>query len=294
MKMTRECTGKELSDFVSMQQSEAEGIIIYSKLARISPDTANAKILSLLSREESRHYSVLKKYTKRDVKAAFWPVFKSVFFARVLGLTFSLKLMEKGENRASAKYMLYKKRFPDVAAIAGDEDAHEDKLIAMLQEEKLSYMGSVVLGLNDALVELTGALVGFTFALSNSRLIALIGLITGISAALSMAASEYLSTKAEGGANSAIKASVYTGIAYIITVALLIAPYLLLSNSYLSLGIMFFLALSIIALFNYYYSVVKDESFTARFTEMAVLSGAVSLVSFLIGFVLKRYTGLDL
>ena len=53
-------------------------------------------------------------------------------------------------------------------------------------------------------------------------------------------------------------------------------------------------ALGIIAAFNYYYSVVRDERFLHRFGEMAALSGAVSLVSFLIGFALKRYTGLDL
>jgi VIT1/CCC1 family predicted Fe2+/Mn2+ transporter len=155
-------------------------------------------------------------------------------------------------------------------------------------------MGSVVLGLNDALVELTGALVGFTFALANPRLIGIIGLITGISAALSMAASEYLSTKAEGSDNSAVKASVYTGIAYILTVAVLEAPYLLSSNRYLSLSSRFVCAIGIIAIFNYYYSVVKDESFRARFTEMALLSGGVSLVSFLIGMLLKRYTGIDM
>ena len=36
---------------------------------------------------------------------------------------------------------------------------------------------------------------GFTLALSDSKLIALTGSITGIAAALSMASSEYLSTK---------------------------------------------------------------------------------------------------
>ena len=50
-------------------------------------------------------------------------------------------------------------------------------------------MGSVVLGLNDELVEFTGALAGFTLALSDHRLIALTGSITGIAAALSMASS---------------------------------------------------------------------------------------------------------
>ena len=55
----------------------------------------------------------------------------------------------------------------------------------------------VVLGLNDALVELTGVLAGLTLALRETRLIAMAGLITGIAASLSMAASEYLSTKTE-------------------------------------------------------------------------------------------------
>jgi VIT1/CCC1 family predicted Fe2+/Mn2+ transporter len=97
----------------------------------------------------------------------------------------------------------------------------------LLDEELLRYAGSIVLGLNDALVELTGALAGFTLALQNTRLIALTGLITGVAAALSMAASEYLSTRSEGGGRSPLRASLYTGTAYIITVFLLILPYLL-------------------------------------------------------------------
>ena len=78
------------------------------------------------------------------------------------------------------------------------------------------------------------------------------------------------------------------------SVAVLVTPYLALGNRYLSLGIMFVCALAIIALFNYYYSVVKDESFRVRFAEMALLSGGVSLVSFLIGLALRRYTGIDM
>jgi VIT1/CCC1 family predicted Fe2+/Mn2+ transporter len=291
---SKKLTGKELKDFLVMQKAEVEGVIIYKKLSVLSADTKNAKLLDLLSSEESRHYKILKGYTRTDVRAGRLKIVRVVFSARVFGLTFALKLMERGENRAGAHYALYNKRFPDVAAIAMDENSHEEKLIDMLFEEKLNYMGSVVLGLNDALVELTGALVGFTFALTNSRLIALIGLITGISAALSMAASEYLSTKAEGGSNNAVKASVYTGITYLVTVAVLVGPYFLLSNPYISLAVMFSLALAIIALFNYYYSVVKDESFKARFLEMAALSAVVSGVSFFFGLILKHYTGLNL
>ena len=285
---------EELNDFLEMQRSEAEAVEIYSRLLGPNSADPNAKVLARLSKEEERHYALLKGYTGTEVKAGRFAVYRILVAARVLGPTFALKLLERDETRAVARYTRYRKKYPDVAAIAEDEKKHEYKLIGLLREDRLNYMGSVVLGLNDALVELTGALVGFTFALSSTKLIGIIGLITGISAALSMAASEYLSTKAEGGDNSAVKASVYTGIAYILTVAVLVTPYLALGNRYLSLGIMFVCALAIIALFNYYYSVVKDESFRARFAEMALLSGGVSLVSFLIGIALKRYTGIDM
>ncbi len=283
-----------MNDFLAMQRSEAEAVAIYSRLLGPKSDDPNAKVLAQLAKEEKRHYALLKGYTGTDVRAGRLAIYRIILAARILGPTFALKLLERGETRAVTQYSSYGKRYPEIAAIAKDEKKHEYKLIGMLREEKLNYMGSVVLGLNDALVELTGALVGFTFALANPRLIGIIGLITGISAALSMAASEYLSTKAEGSDNSAVKASVYTGIAYILTVAVLVAPYLLSSNRYLSLSIMFVCAIGIIAIFNYYYSVVKDESFRARFTEMALLSGGVSLVSFLIGMLLKRYTGIDM
>ena len=87
-------------------------------------------------------------------------------------------------------------------------------------------MGSMVLGMNDALVELTGTLAGLSLAMQNTRIIALSGLITGISATLSMASSEFLSAKSEGNEN-ALKSCIYTGIAYLITVTLLILPYLI-------------------------------------------------------------------
>lgn len=155
-------------------------------------------------------------------------------------------------------------------------------------------MGSVVLGLNDALVEFTGALAGFTLALSDSKLIALTGSITGIAAALSMASSEYLSTKSEGEKDKhPVKAAIYTGIAYIITVVALVTPFILISNVIIALCIMLLMALLIIALFNYYYSVARGESFRKRFTEMAILSFSVAAISFLIGYALKTVTGIE-
>ena len=106
--------------------------------------------------------------------------------------------MEKGEEKAQTTYEKISKTIPDAKDIVEDEDEHERQLLDLIDEERLRYVGSMVLGLNDALVELTGALAGFTLALQNTRIVAMTGLITGVAASLSMATSEYLSTKSEG------------------------------------------------------------------------------------------------
>jgi VIT1/CCC1 family predicted Fe2+/Mn2+ transporter len=142
-------------------------------------------------------------------------------------------------------------------------------------------------------VELTGALAGFTLALQNTKLIALTGLITGVAAALSMAASEYLSTRSEETTKSPVRASVYTGIAYIATVFVLILPYLTLNNYYVCLACTLLAAVVIIGFFNYYVSVAKDEPFKRRFLEMAGLSLGVATLSFFIGFAVRSFLGVD-
>ena len=161
---------------------------------------------------------------------------------------------------------------PDLKATLEEEEKHEQELLGMIEEERLDYVGSMVLGLNDALVELTGALAGLTFAFRNTQLIALSGLITGIAASLSMASSEYLSHRADQQGSRAVKAALYTGIAYIITVTLLVLPYLLLQSYVWALAATMGMAILIILVFNFYVSVAKDVSFKKHFLEMAGLS----------------------
>ncbi|MBQ5778018.1 MAG: VIT1/CCC1 transporter family protein, partial [Oscillospiraceae bacterium] len=151
------------------------------------------------------------------------------------------------------------------------------------------------LGMNDALVELTGSLAGFTFAMQNTRLIALSGLIIGISATFSMASSEFLAARSEGR-DDAFKSCTYTGIAYLITVVLLILPYLLLENSQymLALGIMIAIVILIIAAFTYYISVAQGEKFRPRFLEMTAISVSVAVLSFFVGVAAKHFLGVDI
>ena len=277
-----------------LQQDEINAYHIYTRLSKIIKDEANGAVLARIAGEEKKHYEVFSAYLDSEIKPQRWNVASFIFLARVLGLTFALKLMEKKEASVEV-YEAAMIEIPKIRGIIEEEEAHEDELLGMLDEERLSYMGSVVLGLNDALVELTGALAGFTLSIQNSRTIALVGLITGISASLSMAASEYLSSRTECDSKvDPKKASLYTGIAYVFTVMMLILPFFLISHYILSLVVTLLIAILIIAFFNYYISVANDQPFFARFGEMSLISLGVAVVSFGIGFLVNKFFGLDI
>ncbi len=149
------------------------------------------------------------------------------------------------------------------------------------------YNGAIVLGLNDAIVETSGALVGLTFALAKSSLIATAGLITGIAAALSMASSEYLSAKEDNRKNP-IRASFYTGITYFLAVLILVTPYFLLESTYLAGSAMFSLVILIIAIYTKYDSKIHKESFGKNFFQMLGISLSVATISFLVGILVRK------
>lgn len=278
----------------TFQRTEITEHHIYKRLAKTVKDPENSKVLNQIAEDELQHYEDWKKYTQRDIKPSQWNIWKYYLISRIFGFTFGVKLMEKGESKAQANYAQLKGKIPDIEKWIHEEEIHEQKLLAMLDEERLRYAGSVVLGLNDALVELTGALAGLTLALQNVKLIALSGLITGIAASLSMAASEYLATRSEDTEKHPVRAAIYTGIAYIITVTLLVLPYLLFENYILDLIITLTIGVLIIAVFNYYISVAKDEPFRKSFLEMAGLSLGVATFSFIIGYFIRQWLGVDI
>jgi len=275
------------------QRNEITEHHIYRRLAARQKSAENRRVLEQIAEDEKRHYEQWKKHTGEDVRPDWGQVRKFCWISRLLGFTFAAKLMERGEAGAQEAYGALPPEVEDAEGVARDESEHEEAVLAMLDEERLRYVGAIVLGLNDALVELTGALAGLTLALQNTKLIALTGSITGIAAALSMAASEYLSTKTEGGAQHPVKAALYTGTAYVLTVVLLILPYLLLRDFYLALLCTLVTAVVIIAVFNYYVSVAKDQPFRRRFGEMAGLSLGVAGLSFLIGLLLRVFLDVD-
>ena len=293
--MKKQVSEKALAIIKKMQQGELTESVIYEKIAAFAKGEENKKTLLRLATEEKAHYEIWKKYSGLEMKPQMAKVRWYTFIARTLGFTFAVKLMERGESNAQEEYRLLAEEVEESIHIRQQEEEHEAALLGMLDEETLQYVGSMVLGLNDALVELTGSLAGFAFALQNNKLIALSGLIVGISATFSMASSEFLAARSEGRSD-ALKSCSYTGIAYLITVVLLIAPYLLLGSTQYIAALICMLAVVvlIIAGFTFYTSVAQDQPFGSRFLEMAGISISVAVVSFVVGILAKQFLGVDL
>ncbi|MEO2154219.1 MAG: VIT1/CCC1 transporter family protein [Nanoarchaeota archaeon] len=164
-----------------------------------------------------------------------------------------------------------------------EEREHEKILIGLVKDKKSEHLSSIVLGINDALIELTGALTGLVGLFNNNLKIGLSGLTTGIVASLSMAASFYLSKKTETNNNKEVLiAAFHTGLAYIITVLILIFPYFLISNKYFAMILMIINVLLVILFYTFYYSIVKETNFKKEFITMALMSFSVSLLTFIL------------
>ncbi|MEA5078283.1 MAG: VIT1/CCC1 family protein [Anaerolineaceae bacterium] len=287
----------QMNRVLEFQQDEMTGHKLYAELAKLIKDPHNAEVVRDMSATEMRHYQFWKKISGKEVSENKFKVFFAVLAARLLGLTFTIKFLEKNEVAGAKEYAEFDSVVPGAAKMGKDEEEHEASLASMIEEEFLSYVGAIVLGLNDALVELTGTLAGLTLALQNGKLVAISGLITGIAAAFSMAASSFLASRADNDPK-AVRSALYTGLAYIVTVVLLILPYLLIPQTgagiYLSLGVTLLIAVLIIFGFNFYVSVAKDLPFKQRFWEMFAISMGVAAFSFLVGLLVRTIFGIDI
>jgi VIT1/CCC1 family predicted Fe2+/Mn2+ transporter len=157
-------------------------------------------------------------------------------------------------------------------------------------DEDDDYYGSIVLGISDALIEITGVLAGLTFALKDLKLVALSGLVTGIAASLSMGASEFLSKRAESRNSLPIKEAFYTSMSYLFVVTILISPYLLIEQErfglephIFALSLTLCMGVFVVAGFNKWISVKQNQPFFSRFLEMLGILAIVTGVSYAIG-----------
>ncbi|RBQ26015.1 VIT1/CCC1 family protein [Arcobacter sp. CECT 9188] len=285
----------KLKKALRQQQNEINDYTIYKALSLHQKDEKNKKIFEKISKEEKTHYDFWVNITKRQLKPQSFIILFYIFLVKILGTSFTLKFLEKREAGAEEFYKELFEIYPESKIIYQQETEHEFALIDMLHDKKLVYAGAIVLGMNDALVELTGTLSGIALAFDRSIVVGLTGLIMGIAASLSMAGSAYL--EAKENPNELIKPltySLYTGVSYILTTAILVAPFFIFDSIMESIILMFICAFLAIVLYNFYISIAKDLSFTKRVLQMSAITFGVAIISFLIGYLVKHYFGIDI
>jgi len=283
-------------------KNEATGRAIYVRLARLETDEKRRALFLKLAEHDLKHYRLwLSIIGVREVGFSRMKVARYLLFRWLFGVTFAVKLMERREHQALMQYKeaLSKGVVPgdkkaEIEEIINDELSDEEDLIGLIEDERVKYLGSTMLGLNDALVELTGALAGFASAISKTLLIGFGGLVVGIAAALSMAASHYLSVEvSEHTVIDPAKAAVYTGVSYILTILLLVAPFFVLSEIFIALTISLAFNISLVVIISYYSSVVLGLSFKRRTLKMLVFGLGIAAATYLIGRALNTYLGIE-
>jgi VIT1/CCC1 family predicted Fe2+/Mn2+ transporter len=278
---------------------------LYSALARRFPEGTSRRMMLELAAQERSHVDFWLGFaglSERSVQPSRVKHALLVAASIVLGPAFTIRWLERGEDKAIEAYRglladgrLDPEHKDSLSRMLREEEEHEQLLERGIEDERRVYLGAAVLGLNDALVELTGGLTGLVSSISDPKLIGFAALVVGVAASMSMAASNFLSVNiGEATELRPVKAAGYTGVTYIVVVVALVVPFFLVSSRHVALGISWVVAVLIIAAFSYYSSVMQDTSFWRRFGLMLALGLGVAVISFGVGRVLGSAIGIDL
>jgi len=271
--------------------------VIFGELAKRETVPAFKAILEQLIEGEYQDYSYWLQYCgKKKFYVPQRDILFFLFLRCIFGLTFTAKFLERDEKEIIEEYQQFLQRTEepfrsDVAKILEHEREHERMLISQIREGKVEFLGSIILGLNDGLIELSGALIGFAFALQENRLVGILGLITGVSAAFSMSASAYLQARYDQTRNPRT-AAMYTGTTYLAVVALLVAPFLFVTEMAGTLLLFSVVITLLILVTSFYASVVQERRFGSVAREMALLSIGVTFLTFGLASIFRRLFGM--
>lgn len=276
------------------QKNEITEYYVYLNLAKKAKGR-NAAILEKIAADELHHYNQFREHTGQDVRPNRIKVFFYSFVTAMLGLTFTLKMMENDEEAAGESYQTVKSSLPEIKSIILDEGRHEKLLMAEIDDERLHYLGSIALALNNSAQEFTGIAVGLTFALHNAKATGSTTLVSGLAATLAMMASEYLSQKTEHHADAKgkpLKAALYAGGIYFGMVLLIVAPYFILQNHIHAMLTTVSAVFIVMVIFTFFMSVVKDLKFSKVLLEALGITILVVAASYVIGILAGKYLGL--
>ncbi|HVY67961.1 MAG TPA: VIT1/CCC1 family protein [Patescibacteria group bacterium] len=279
--------------FINHARNELTEHIVYGKLARREKKQENREILERLSREEKSHYEFWQSLTSEPVRPYALSAYGIPLLRTILGVTFTIKLLELHEENSAAVYQgqtlplipeSHRQRF---LAIIEDEKSHERSLISQVQEKRIEYISFIALGLADAIVEITGVHAGFLGVTGTPLIAGVSGIIVGFAAAISMASAAYIQAKHDLQ-KSALVSAVTTGVSYLASVVVLALPYFFIHEMYRAFAVSTVFGILLLAAFTFYGAVVFERKFWRELSESTALMLITAVATFLLGNVVGK------
>lgn len=278
-------------------EDEYRDYIVYTALSEVEKNDERKKILQQLAAAEHKHYTFWSSKADGYKPHVNRLVIKFIVLLRFLfGLMFTLKLLERHESEVIKGYKSYLLKLEGderrkLEEIIKEEEEHESYFMSQIDETVVKYMSFIVLGLADAIVEITGVHAGFLGVTSSTLIAGVAGLIVGFAAAISMASAAYLQAKHDVKRSPMISA-ITTGASYICAVAFLALPYFLTHDMIYAFTGSLILAILLTAAFTFYGAVINDKSFSREFIESTALIMGTAAATFLFGEFLGDFFGI--
>jgi VIT1/CCC1 family predicted Fe2+/Mn2+ transporter len=279
--------------YVSNAKNELTECLVYRELARREKNPENKAALEKLSMQEHGHYLFWRDLAGNpDIKPERHAVWGTILLRDILGITFITKFAESHEKDSVATYRAILSAIPDdkkpqLRAIIDDEQSHEQALIAQLKEKRIAYIGFIVLGLADAIVEITGTHAGFLGVTGSTLIAGVSGVIVGFAAAISMASASYLQAKQDLEKSPFVSAAA-TGISYLCSVICLALPYFLIRTMFVAFATSTSVGILLIAGFTFYGAIVFDRKFWNEFGEAVTLMLGTAVATFFVGTIVGK------
>lgn len=270
---------------------------VYLALSRREKNQEFRAALERLGRAEQSHYEFWKKYAPNVIaKVNRLKVYFIVLLRLTLGLTFTMKFLERHEDVLHKRYRDIAQSIPaeDKSRFEGmmqEEEHQEEYLMGEIHEGRVKYMSFIVLGLADAVVEISGIHAGSLGIYKLTKLAGLAGVVAGMAASIAMASAAYAQAK-QGFEGSAKWSAIYTGVSYMFTAIFLALPYFLTDNMGLALGASLVVGVVLVAMMTYYDTVISAKGFRRQFAEIAGIILAASLALFIAGTLVGQYFGI--
>lgn len=273
---------------------------LYERLAAtVKEDSPFSGILKTLAATEYGHYEFWKKYAPaEEPRLNGATVFWILLLRRVFGLTFASRYLDRHEASVVKDYrglvgMIPEVDRPTFDKMVADEEDHEKEFAQKIESSAVQYISFVILGLADALVEISGIHAGSLGIYARTELAGLAGIIAGAAASLAMASAAFAQAK-QGFKGSARLSAAYTGVSYFITAVILATPYFLTASMVVALASSLILAVLIMAFTTYYSTVVSGKPFFRDFLEILLILLGVTVALYVFGYIVRIYTGIGI